>query len=45
MQIIKNAINTNTAWLGKTMSVENNWIYKLQGSKLAEINSALEKAN
>lgn len=44
MKIIKTPINANTAWLGKALSVENNWIHKLQGSELAEINSALEKA-
>lgn len=44
MQIIKTAINANTAWLGKAMSLENNWIHRLQESEIAEINSALEKA-
>ncbi|MBI4851020.1 MAG: TauD/TfdA family dioxygenase [Acidobacteria bacterium] len=44
MNIIKAPINASTAWLGKTMSLESNWIHKLQGSELAEINTALEKA-
>jgi len=44
MNTIEQPINSSTAWLGKTMALEDSWIYRLQKPDIEEINSALQQA-
>lgn len=41
---IKTAIKNSSAWLGETISLQNNWVHKLKPYEVAEIDKALEKA-